>query len=74
MEELINVKLNKQEIINLIIGTGGPGEYIHPFDYLGKLEGFPNEKWVWNMQELNSYAATRLAGIYQELKYFKENR
>lgn len=73
MNELIEVSLDKLDMINLIKGTGGPGAYIHPFEYLGKLDGFPNEKWYWNEDNLNKFTLNRLWDIYNELKHFKVN-
>lgn len=69
---MIKVELDKQDVISLIKGTGGPAGYDHPFSFCGEVTGFPNEKWYWNDAYLNSLEDYRLWSLYTDLKAFNK--
>lgn len=67
----MQVELNREDIHNMVLGTGGPGAYEHPFSKLGKFDGFPNEKWCWNKEALNQMNEVELWNVYKALQGFK---
>jgi hypothetical protein len=66
----MTLDLDRQDLICLIKGTGGPKSYTHPFSMLGEITGFPNEKWYWNDTVLNNLPEWKLIELYKELKEF----
>lgn len=70
----MKVDLDRADLISLILGTGGPAGYVHPFPYLGTITGFPNEHWVWNMKALEDYSEHQLLSAYQQIKEFNITR
>lgn len=67
----LQVNLDTQDLINLIKGTGGPGDYSDTFNYVGSLQGFPNERWVWKDWALNAMNDMELWNTYTHLKNYK---
>jgi hypothetical protein len=67
------VKLDRVDLISLIIGTGGPGSYECPPQFVryGELTGFPNEFWSWHKQELTKLTDEQLWLLYLDLKCWK---
>ena len=67
----MKVTLDREDLLTLVYGTGGPGKYTHPFEKYGKLTGFPNEHWEWNKAFITLLYDHQLWDLYQELKKFK---
>lgn len=70
----MRVNLDKEDLIRLVKGTGGPGDYSGTFDFIGRLEGFPNERWVWKDDILNNMKEDVLWDIYWSLKKHKKEK
>lgn len=65
----MNVELDKQDLIRLVKGTSNEIGY-ELMDYLkpiGKLTGFPNEKWYWDEQALKSMTERQLYIVYKKI-------
>lgn len=70
----MTVDLDKEDMIKLLKGTGGPPGYraAEHFSMLGKLHGFPNEKWYWNDTYLQVCPIETIWDYYQQFKAWKE--
>lgn len=65
--------LDKEDLLTLVKGTGGPGTYQHPFNSYGHLMGFPNEHWQWDEDRLKLLSEHQLWELYMDLKRWKAN-
>lgn len=70
----ISVELDKEDLLTLVMGTSGPGDYSNNFSHLGKLYGFPNERWGWNEEALERMTEEQLLDEYQKLKSYKRKQ
>lgn len=66
----MTITIDREDAMALVLGTGGPGAYVHPFTRFGELRGFPNERWGWNHTYLKTLPTYKLYELYQELKAF----
>lgn len=69
------IDLNKSELVNLIKGQGLCSyTLMNELDKkdLGKLTGFPNERWYWNSETLNSMSEYGLYEVYMFIKGYKD--
>jgi len=68
------MELTRRDVLNMLLGTGGPGTYEHPFEFTGTLRGFPNERWEWNHKYLDSLSKERLWLLYKDIMHFKDKQ
>lgn len=63
----MTIDLDKNDLINLVKGTGGPCTYTNNFNHIGELTGFPNEKWQWFDYALKEMTEQSLYDLYLSL-------
>lgn len=71
---LLKTSLEKEDLLCLVKGTGGPGTYRYATTRYGDLIGFPGERWRWNDEYLNKLSESELWDLYQEIKNIKNER
>lgn len=68
----MTIQVTREDVMALIKGTGGPGAYVHPFNHVGGLVGYPNERWQWNESALDKMSVSELYALYKELRQFQD--
>lgn len=64
----MTIELTRQMLLDMVKGTGGPGTYTDEFDHVGRLEGFPNERWSWRHDVLLKMSEDQLFNLYNQLR------
>lgn len=71
----MNVDLDKKDLIALIKGCGKSSYTLATFleeRKLGRLDGFPNERWTWNDAELKKLTEHGLWAVYRGIMNWQE--
>lgn len=67
----MTIEVSRQDLVNLILSLA-PGSYQACEDAFNKgfgvLNGYPNEKWHWDMSRLNKMKESTLYELYTNLK------
>lgn len=64
------LSLDRQDLLALVYGTHGPHNYVHPFEHVGEVTGFPNERWRWRDHVLDKMTDEQLKKLYFDIKTF----